>query len=118
MLNESLLLWEKGGPRKRWMRSGIRRVGRLATPSLIRRYAPYEDACPYGDEGKREHQGAPLPKRRATSNSASHRDSHAQVLTVGEGLAPPLLLLFILRLRTGRLATKRTVEDACPYNDG
>ena len=36
----------EGGPRKRWMRSGIRRGGRLATPSLIRRYAPYEAPPP------------------------------------------------------------------------
>ena len=71
----------------------------MATPSLIRRYAPYEDACPYGDEGKREHQGAPLPKRRATSNSASHRDSHAQILTVGEGLAPPEKTKMLMKKR-------------------
>ena len=55
---------------------------------------------------KREHQGAPLPKRRATSNSASHRDSHAQVLTVGEGLAPPE--------KTKTLIKKRGVEAPPP----
>ena len=50
---------------------------------------------------KREHQGAPLPRK-------------AQLFIIHYSF-------FIFHLprkrRVGRLATKRTVEDACPYGD-
>ena len=55
-----------------------KRTGRLATPSLIRRYAPYEDACPYGDEGKRGGRGDPSPTMRGIHGSAGRRPLRRQ----------------------------------------